>query len=368
MNGNFRLTNKLDRYIMKKFLGTYFLCIILIIAISVVFDFSEHVDKLMDASVKEILFDYYLNFIPYYANLFSQLFVFIAVIFFTSKIAENSEIIAMFSIGLSFKRMLRPYMMSTAIIALLSYVLSAYIIPVGSVTRIAFENEYINSGHKGESARNIQIVVEDGVIAYLESYQDYNNTGYRFCLDRFEDKILVSHMTAKSIVYDTIPGHKNHWTAKNYLIRNMEGDYETVTSGLELDTVINMEPADFLIVEDQQMTMTSPELRKYIKRQRERGLGESVRVFDIEYQKRIAMAFASFILTLIGVSLSSRKRKGGMGLHLGIGIGLSFGYILFQSVSSMFAVTGSMSAFWSVWIPNIVYIPIAVYLYIKAPK
>lgn len=366
--GNFRLTTKLDRYIMKKFLGTYFLCIILIIAISVVFDFSEHVDKLKEAPLKEILFDYYLNFIPYYANLFSQLFVFIAVIFFTSKIAENSEIIAMFSIGLSFKRMLRPYMMSTAIIALFSYVLSAYVIPVGSVTRIAFENRYINWKHMGESARNVQIVVEDGVIAYMESYQRMNNTGYRFCLDKFDGKILVSHMTARSIEYDTDPEHKNHWIVKNYLIRNLEGDIETLTTGAELDTIINMEPSDFLMIEDQHMTLTSPELKQYIKKQRNRGIGDTVRLFDIEYHKRIAMAFAAFIMTLIGVCLSSRKRKGGMGLHLGIGIGLSFGYILFQTVSSMFAVTGIMSAFWAVWIPNIVFIPIAVYLYIKAPK
>lgn len=362
------MVNRLDRYIIGKFLGTYFLCIILIVAISVVFDFSEHIDKLKEATTHELIFDYYLNFIPYYANLFSPLFVFIAVIFFTSKLAENSEIIAMFSTGLSFRRMMWPYMLSAGIIALMSFFLSTIVIPRGSVTRVAFENKYINSKKTGSSARNIQMMVDEDVIAYMESYQDYNNTGYRFVLDRFEDKKLVSHLTARAIEYDTLPENRFHWTVRNYQIRDLGSDREVVTTGERLDTVIKMEPSDFLIVTDQFMTYTSPELRKYIQRQKDRGVGENFRDFEIEYHKRIAMTFASFILTLIGVALSSRKRKGGMGLYLGIGIGLSFGYILFQSVSSMFAVTGAMSAFWAEWLPNLVYVPVAVYLYIKAPK
>lgn len=363
-----KLIKKIDWYIIKKFLGTYFLCIMLIVAISVVFDFSEKIDKLKDATTSEVLFDYYLNFIPYYANLFSPLFVFISVIFFTSKLAENSEIIAMFSTGLSFKRMLRPYMISAAFIALLSFFLSCYVIPSGSVTRVAFENKYINYRHKGESARNIQMVVEDGVIAYIESFQSLNKTGHRMSLDKFEDKKLVSHMTARTVEYDTLSGNRFLWHVRNYQIRDLHNDREVVTSGESLDTIIRMEPSDFLITEDEQMTLTSPELKRYILRQRERGVGETMREFDIEYHKRIAMTLASFIMTLIGASLSSRKRKGGMGLHLGIGIALSFGYILFQSVSSMFAVAGTMSAFWAEWFPNLIFVPIAIYLYIKAPK
>ncbi len=365
----FKIVNRLDRYIIGKFLGTYFLCIILIVAISVVFDYSEHIDKLKEAPVSELLFDYYLNFIPYYANLFSPLFVFIAVIFFTSKMAENSEIIAMFSTGLSFKRMLWPYMLSASLIAVLSLVLSMFVIPHGGITRVAFENKYLRSGRQsGQIARNIQMVVGDGVIAYLENYQQYNNSGYRLSLDKFEDKVLVSHLTAQSAEYDTDPENQYHWKLRNYMIRNLSSDREEVISGSELDTLIYMEPADFLIEKDQQMTMTSPQLREYIQRQKARGVGQNVREFEIEYHKRIAMTFASFILTMIGVSLSSRKRKGGMGLYLGIGIGLSFGYILFQSVSSMFAVAGSMSAFWAEWLPNLIYVPIAVFLYMKAPK
>ncbi len=362
-----RLLKRLDRYIIGKFLGTYFLCIVLIVAISVVFDYNEHIDHLKDAPLHRLVFDYYLNFIPYYANLFSPLFVFISVIFFTSKLADNTEIIAMFSNGLSFKRMLLPYMLSAAIIAGLSFTLSSFVVPKGSIKRIAFDNEFIHK-KANKSASNIQMEVEDGVIAYIGRFEDYNKTGYRFSLDRFEDKRLVSHLTARTVEYDSLSEEKYHWKVRNYMIRNLKGDQEEVFQGNELDTVIKFEPADFMVVRGQQETMTSPELREYISRQKKRGVGKLVREFEIEYHERIAMTFASFILTVIGVSLSSRKRKGGMGLYLGIGLGLSFGYILFQSVSSTFAVTGSMSAFWAEWLPNLVYIPIAIVLYYNAPK
>lgn len=362
-----RLLKRVDKYIILKFLGTYFLCIALIVAISVVFDYNEHIDDLKEAPLKELLFDYYLNFIPFYANQFSSLFVFIAVIFFTSKLAENTEIVAMFSTGLSFKRMLVPYMLSAGIIAVLSFMLSAYIVPRGSVDRIAFDHEYIHN-KPYTSASNIQMEVDTGVIAYISRFEDFNKVGYRFCLDKFEDNRLVSHMTARTVRYDTVNAEKYHWIATNYMIRNLGEDVEEVFQGETLDTIVRFEPADFMIEKHQQETMTSPELRNYINRQKQRGVGNTVREFEIEYHKRIAMTFASFILTLIGVSLASRKRKGGMGLYLGLGIGLSFGYIMFQTVSSTFAVTGSMSAFWAEWLPNLVFIPIAVYLYIKAPK
>jgi lipopolysaccharide export system permease protein len=365
-----RLLKRLDWYIIKKFLGTYFFTIALIIIIMVVFDYNEHIDKLNQATAKEIVFDYYLNFIPYFINLFSPLFVFIAIIFFTSKLAENSEIIAMFSTGMSFKRMMIPYMLSAALIAAFTLYLGSQVIPKGSITRLNFEAKYKMSHYNRDNSNgtyNVQLEVEDGIIAYMESYQDYNKTGYRFALDKFEGKKLVSHMTARSVTYDTLNPEKYHWKAKNYMIRDMSGTVETLNQGTELDTIIHFEPADFLIENGQHETMSSGELREYIRRQKQRGMG-NIQDFEIEYHKRYAMSFAAFILTIIGVSLSSRKRKGGMGLYLGIGLGLSFGYILFQTVSQTFAVMGLMSAFWAEWLPNIIYIPIAVFLYIKAPK
>lgn len=362
------LIKKLDWYIIVKFLGTYFFAIVLILSIAVVFDINENIDKFVanKAPLKAIIFDYYLNFIPYFANLFSSLFVFIAVIFFTSKLAENSEIIAMFSCGMSFKRLMRPYMISAAIIALITYGLGAYIIPEGSQTRLDFENKY-RKKKKVDYARNIQLEVDTGVIAYIERFENYNKTGYRFSLDKFVDKKMVSHMTARSITYDTIGGQKYRWKAKDYTIREFTDLNEIISSGSRLDTTIVMEPSDFLITRKQQETMTSPELKAYISKQKQRGFA-NIKEFEIEYHKRIAMSFASFILTTIGLALSSRKTKGGMGLHLGVGLALSFSYILFQTVSSTFAVNGNMPPVIAVWIPNILYTIIAVYLYIKAPK
>ena len=361
-----KFIRRLDRYIIAKFLGTYFFAIALIISIAVVFDINENIDRFINnkAPIEAIVFDYYMNFVPYFSNLFSPLFVFIAVIFFTSKMAENSEIIAMMSTGMSIKRLLRPYMISAAIIAALTYGLGAYVIPKGNVTRLDFEDRYKRKKKK-EYVRNVQLEVDSGVIAYMERYENYNKTAYRFSLDKFEDKKLVSHLTARSATYDTTSMYK--WTLKNYMIREMEGLRERITHGDKLDTIIKIEPQDFLINKGQQQTMTSSQLSEYIAKQKRRGFA-NIKEFEIEYHQRIAMSFAAFILTVIGVSLSARKVKGGMGLYLGIGLGLSFSYILFQTVSSTFAINGNTPPIVAVWMPNILYSFIAIYLYRTAPK
>lgn len=357
---------RVDRYIIVKFLGTYFFAIALIISIAVVFDVNENIDKFINnnAPVEAIIFDYYLNFIPYFSNLFSPLFVFIAVIFFTSKLAENSEIIAMMSTGMSFKRLMRPYMISAAIIAALTYGLGAYVIPKGNVTRLDFEDRY-RKKKKQDFVRNVQLEVDSGVIAYLGRYDGRSNTAYSFSLDKFKDKKLVSHLTAKQAVYDTTSVHK--WKLKNYMLREMEGMREKITTGAQLDTIIKMEPQDFLIMKGQQQTMTSPQLKEYIATQKRRGFA-NIKEFEIEYHQRIAMSFAAFILTSIGLSLSSKKVKGGMGMNLGVGLALSFSYILFQTVSATFTINGNTPPIVAVWIPNLLYTIIAVYLYRKAPK
>ena len=283
--GNKRLQSRwlkrLDIYIIKKFLGTYFFAIALIISIAVVFDVNENIDRFINnkAPLKAIVFDYYMNFIPYFSNLLSPLFVFIAVIFFTSKLAENSEIIAMFSTGMSFKRMMRPYMISAAIISIVAYGLGAYVIPKGNVTRLNFEDRY-KKKKKVEYVRNVQMEVDSGVIAYIERYENYNKTGYRFSLDKFKDKKLISHLTARSITYDTASVHK--WIIKNYMIREMDGMREKITKGDRMDSIIKMEPQDFLIMKNQQQTMTSPALKSYIDKQKKRGFA-NIKEFEIEY-------------------------------------------------------------------------------------
>ena len=364
----FRYLSRLDRYLIAKFIGTYIFAIILIISISIVFDVNENLDKFSKygAPLKAIVFDYYANFVPYFANLFSPLFVFIAVIFFTSKLAGNSEIIAMLAAGVSFKRLLRPYMISAALIAAVNFYLGGYVIPKGNQVKMEFESKYKNK-KMTLSASNVQLMVTPGVIAYLQQYDNQTHTGYGFSLDKFENKKLVSHMTASVIRYDSISDSRYHWKAQSYKIRTLKGLREEIESGAVIDTLIQMEPMDLVFSKGQQETLTSSELRDYISKQVERGSGNVVQ-YEVEYHKRIATSFASFILTIIGVSLSSRKRKGGMGLYLGIGLALSFGYILLQTISATFAVNADTPAMLAAWIPNLLYIVIAYFCYRQAPN
>lgn len=362
------LFGRLDWYIIRKFIGTYIFSIVLIISIALVFDFNENLSKFTKyhAPWRAIVFDYYANFIPYYSNLFSPLFVFIAVIFFTSKLAGNSEIIAMLSSGVSFRRLMRPYMISCVLIASVTFYLNSFVIPHGTVIRQNFESLYRNS-KKNTSAENVQLQVGRGTVAYIQHYDDRYKRGYGFSLDKFEGKKLVSHMTAMEIQYDTIADAKYHWKATNWKTRTLVGLRERIVTGDVKDTVILMEPTDLVYSKGQQETFTSPELLDYISKQTSRGSGNVVQ-YEVEFHKRIAMSFSSFILTIIGLSLSARKRKGGMGLYLGIGLGLSFGYIMLQTVSSTFAINAGTPPVLAAWIPNLIFAFIAYFCYRHAPR
>ncbi len=362
------LFGRLDWYIIRKFIGTYIFSIVLIISIALVFDFNENLSKFTKyhAPWRAIVFDYYANFIPYYSNLFSPLFVFIAVIFFTSKLAGNSEIIAMLSSGVSFRRLMRPYMISCVLIASVTFYLNSFVIPHGTVIRQNFESLYRNS-KKNTSAENVQLQVGKGTVAYIQHYDDRYKRGYGFSLDKFEGKKLVSHMTAMEIQYDTIADAKYHWEATNWKTRTLVGLRERIVTGDVKDTVILMEPTDLVYSKGQQETFTSPELLDYISKQTSRGSGNVVQ-YEVEFHKRIAMSFSSFILTIIGLSLSARKRKGGMGLYLGIGLGLSFGYIMLQTVSSTFAINAGTPPVLAAWIPNLIFAFIAYFCYRHAPR
>ena len=363
-----RLMKRMDWYIIKKFIGTYIYAIILIISIAIVFDVNENLAKFSqyNAPLKAIVFDYYVNFVPFYANLFSPLFVFIAVIFFTSKLAGNSEIISILASGMSFRRLMRPYMVSCVLISLVTFYLGAYVIPHGTVIRQNFETMYKNK-KRNTSAENVQLQVGPGVIAYIQYYDNRRKSGYGFCLDKFENKKLVSHLSASEIQYDTISDSKFHWHITNWKERRLRGLREQITEGARKDTVIMMEPTDLVYSKGQQETFTSPELRDYISKQQSRGSGNVVQ-YEVEYHKRIATSFASFILTIIGASLSSRKRKGGMGLYLGLGLVLSFTYIMLQTVSSTFAINTGFPPVVAAWLPNIVFAVVAYFCYCHAPN
>ena len=359
---------KLDWYIIRKFIGTYIFAILLIISISIVFDFNENMAKFSTnhAPWRAIIFDYYANFVPYFANLFSPLFVFIAVIFFTSKLAANSEIIAMLASGTSFRRLMRPYLLSAALIAGVNFYLGAYVIPSGNIIRQNFETVYKNK-KKNTSAQNVTLQVGPGIIANIQTYDNTLKRGYGFNMYKFEQKKLVSQLTANVVQYDTISDSRYHWRVTNYKIRTLKGLREKIETGTELDTTIMMEPMDLVYSKGQQEQFTSPELLRYISKQQERGSTNVVQ-YEVEYHKRIATSFASFILTIIGASLSARKRKGGMGLALGIGLALSFAYILLQTVSATFAIQANFPPALAAWVPNILYVFIAYFCYRQAPN
>ena len=353
---------KLDLYIIRKFLGTFFFSLVLILCIVVVFDLSEKLEKFLEneAPVKAIVFDYYKNFIPYFANVFSSLFTFISVIFFTSKMAYDSEIIAILSTGISFRRFLFPYLMSATVIAILSFLLGAFIIPNANEKRIEFEKQYMGKRYANKE-QNIHRQIAPGTYIYMSSYSVASNVGYDFSIENFRGDTLVNKLTSSRITWDK--ENKNNWK-----LREIEGDKETYTTGQKLDTVMAFQPSEFSEnpkkIREQ---LTFPELDRYIDRMKMRG-SSNVIEFQIEKYKMIANAFATFILTFIGVSISSRKIRGGMGLHLGIGLLISFSYILFMQFSTVFATNGNMNPLLAVWLPNILFAIIGVFVYRTAPK
>ncbi len=357
---------KIDIYILKKFLGTFFFAIMLILSISIVFDLAEKIDDFLetDAPLEAIVFDYYQNFIPYFANLFTPLFVFIAVIFFTSKMAYDTEIIAILSSGVSFKRLMYPYFMGAAILTVFSYVMGGYIIPPANKVRIDFENTYVkNIRETGMS--NIHMQIEPGLFVYMRRYSSFRERGDDFSLEKIEDKELKLKITAKSAHFDSTDGK---WIFKDYVRREFPpGSGMEISKGEEMDTVLNMKPADFKEERKFFETMTNPELDDYIEEQTARGVG-NIEPYVIEKHRRVASPFSAFILTLIGVSLASRKTRGGMGLHIGVGIALSFSYILFMTISTTFAINGNLSPFVATWMPNVAFSGIGILLYHKAPK
>ena len=356
---------KIDWYIIKKFLGTFFFSISLILIIVVVFDISEKVDDFIesDAPLGIILFEYYLNFIPYFGNLFSPLFTFIAVIFFTSKMASNSEIISILSSGVSFNRFLRPFMISAVFLCILSFILGNFIIPPSNQARLDFEYEYLKSPYKNRD-KDIHMQIEPGTFIYIESYNIQKNIGYKFSIENFEDNQLKKKLYSNYIQWDE---KKEKWTIYKYIEREINGLYEEINKGEQKDTVLNLRPKDFNFRLSMVETMNYNELNAFIEKEKMKG-SKNLVFHLIEKHKRIAFPFATIILTIVGVAMASRKVKGGVGLHLGLGLLISFSYILFMQISTTFATNGDLSPIIAVWIPNLMFAILALYLLKKAPK
>jgi lipopolysaccharide export system permease protein len=356
---------KIDTYIIKKFLGTFFYAIALIIIIVIIFDISEKIDDFIekDAPLYDIIFKYYLNFVPYFANLFSPLFTFIAVIFFTSKLASNTEIVAILSSGISFRRLLRPYIISAVFLALFSFVLSNFIIPPANKKRIEFEMMYIKNAIRSKDM-NMHMQISPGTYVYSEMYNNETNIAYHFSLEKINEKGLYYKLTSDQAKWDSIKGS---WKIQNYFIRTIDGYKEKIKIGKEIDTIINLKPSDFVENLHNIETMNWSQLNNYISEEKLKG-SDNLSYYLVEKHKRIAFPFATVVLTLIGVSLSSRKVRGGIGLHLGIGITLSFIFILFMQITTTFATNGNWPAVIAVWIPNLVFGALGIYLLRIAPK
>ena len=357
----------IDYYIIKKFLGTFFFSLVLILTIAVVFDFSEKIDEFMEkeAPASKIIFDYYLNFIPYFATLFSPLFVFITVIFFTSKMAYNTEIVAILNSGMSFRRMMWPYFVSALFIVAFTFILTNFIIPTSNQKRLEFEHRYYKPRYNVNQQHTIHRQVYKNVYMYMESYNPVNQSGRNFTIERFDENLrLVSKLSSALVKWDSTAGK---WSAWDYYIRDIGDSVETLTTGRRIDTTLIITPADFSRSAEFVGTMTFRELYDYIDLLRLQGSDE-LKIFLVEKHKRYAVPFSVFILALIGVSLSSRKVRGGIGMQIGIGLLLSFTYILFLQFASQFSLKGNLDPMLAMWLPNIVYSVIAFVLYRLAPK
>ena len=356
--------NKIDRYIAKKFISAFFLSLLLIIVVVIIFDLSEKIDYFVknEAPLKAIVFDYYFNYLPYLVNMFASLFVFITVIFFTSRMAANSEIIAILSCGVSFHRMMVPYIASASLIALLSLGLNLYVIPKSNATRVEFESKYIKR-HNTYNLQNIHYQISPGQFVYIESFSRWNNTAYKFTIENTDGHRLTRKVSAENAVWDTT---MDGWHLRKVFIRDYSsGLKDDVTYREQLDTVIALKLKDLFNNEKTVETLSITALNDLIKTQKMRG-DANVMYASIEMQRRLTMPFSCIILTLIGVSLSARKRRGGIGWNIGIGIALAFSYIFFLRISEMFVYTDTLPPFIALWLPNLLFSVIAAFLYKRA--
>ncbi|MFI3321275.1 MAG: LptF/LptG family permease [Rikenellaceae bacterium] len=357
----------LDRYIIGKFIGTYLFTIAMLIIVIIVFDAVEKIDDFMElnAPLDEILFTYYLNFVPYFINQFSSLITFIVVIFFTSKMAYDTEIVAMLSGGVSFSRLMYPYFLSSLVICGLSLALNLFVIPHSNTIRIEFESQYLKKGTKGNYVDHIYRQIDDSTFIYLKGFNSKLRNAEYMVLESYQDDIITKSITARSANFDK---NTRKWKSTRYISRTMQpnGDYY-IEKCDKLDTLINLSDDELAKIEDHVQTLNIKDLNSFVDEQQRKG-SNMVTLILVDKYNRFAYPVSTFILTLIGVSLSSRKVRGGTGLHIGTGLGLCFSYILFMRFANEFAKGGVIPAVIAVWVPNVVYAIIGIELYRRAPK
>lgn len=354
----------IDRYIIQKYLGTFLFTVVIFAVIIVVFDISEKIDDFLkhNVTLSEIVFQYYAGFVPFYINFLSPLINFLAVIFFTAKMADQTEIVPILSGGVSFNRFLRPYFLSASLIFLISFFANIYLIPYTNKLKITFENLYINTSDASKSEVHMQL--DARTFVYVQSFNNEVHTGYQFVLEKFDGDIIKEKLVANRIVYDSL---KRSWSIEDYSIRYVNGLKEKMVSGTKKDTVLDLRPADFEVHNNVYDAMSMQELNKNIDKETIRGTGNMV-YLKLEKYKRFIYPLSSYVLTLIGVSISSRKVRGGIGLPLGIGIFLCFGYIITVQFANVFAIKGGLPPLIAVVIPNLTFGALGYYLLRTAPK
>lgn len=355
----------LDKYLIKNFLVTYVFVSLMITLIICMIDYTENLDDFIKrkAPAKAIIFDYYLNLIPYWINFLSPLMVFIATVFFTSRIAARTEIVAMLSTGISFGRIILPYLAGAFILSLFSFYAVGWVLPKANTVKNQFAITYLKDQFY-YSGRNVHLTIAPNVYAYMESYNNVSSTGNKFTLETIRGNELVQKLSADKIVWNP---ETEKWTLKNYRVRVLSDQGEMLSYGSETDTTLNLKPKDFENTYKLFENYTLPELNDYIDLLISRG-SDGLEVYLIEKYTRFTQPFAIMILTAIGVIVSARKSRRGIGLQIAFGFFLAFAYILFYLLSKGIAETGSINTLLAVWLPNIIFSLIGVVLYKTLPR
>ena len=357
---------RLDWYIIRKFMLTFFIALLFMAILVIIVDISEKIDDFirLKAPLHDIIFVYYVNFVPFFMNQYSPMFVFLTVIFFTSKMTADSEVVAILSNGISYHRFALPYLISAIVIASASVVLGQWVLPHANGERVEFEQKY-NRWAKVRLGHDMHYKLENDHLVYLESFSAYNNTAYNFTLEDLSGGRLKSKISAESAQYDTITGV---WHLRNWMLREYdEGMRDHIRSGRQLDTTLSLTRDDFFMNKFTIQRLNKRELKHLIQAQKMRG-DASVNRALIEMNNRYAMPFSTIVLTIIGLALCTKKKRGGMGFNLAAGTALAFSYVLFMQFSEMFVITDTLPANIAIWMPNVLYTIIAAVLYVKAPK
>lgn len=358
----------LDRYIIKKYLGTFSFVILIFSLIAVIIDFSQNVEEFIDEKLPagRVIREYYLNFVIFINGLLWPLFALISVIFFTSRLASNSEIISILNAGVSFRRIMRPYLMASGFLVFTHLLLNHFIIPISNETRLDFFHAYIMKESDRGSTRDVHMFIAPDTKIYVRDYFKRDSFARNFRIEYFDGNRMTGFIEADEARWK---GPPNKWQLSNYEIHTFAGLRDTIVVGgrEKLDTTFNFTPADFVRYDDTREMIPSHRLSAFIDEELRRGVGNT-KIYQIELYRRTADPFTILIVTFIGMSLASRKVRGGMGLHLALGVALGAIFIFLAKFSITFATNEALSPLLGVWIPNLIFLFIAILLIAKAQK